>query len=62
MKQNWGFAFIVRGFEYYEDTKTLNFITFLIGPTGIPLSTVFRRQKGVGKKLMIDPNKVVDND
>lgn len=62
MEQNGGFAFVVRGFEYYEDSKTLNFITSLIGPNGIPLSTVFRRQKGVGKKLMIDPNKVVDND
>ncbi len=62
MEQNGGFAFVVRGFEYYEDSKTLNFITSLIGPSGIPLSTVFRRQKGVGKKLMIDPNKVVDND
>lgn len=62
MKQNGGFAFVVRGFEYFEDTKTLNFITSLIGPEGIPLSTVFRRQKGVGQKLMIDPNKVVDND
>lgn len=62
MKQNGGFAFVVRGFEYYEDTKTLNFITSLIGPEGVPLSTVFRRQKGVGQKLMIDPNKVVDND
>lgn len=62
MKQNGGFAFVVRGFEYFEDSKTLNFITSLIGPQGIPLSTVFRRQKGVGQKLMIDPNKVVDND
>ena len=62
MKQNGGFAFVVRGFEYYEDSKTLNFITSLIGPEGIPLSTVFRRQKGVGQKLMIDPDKVVDND
>lgn len=62
MEQNGGFAFVVRGFEYFQDTKTLNFITSLIGPTGIPLSTVFRRKKGVGKKLMIDPNKVVDND
>lgn len=62
MKQNGGFAYVVRGFEYFEDTKTLNFITSLIGPEGIPLSTVFRRQKGVGQKLMIDPNKVVDND
>ena len=62
LEQNGGFAFVVRGFEYYQDTQTLNFITSLIGPNGIPLSTVFRRQKGVGKKLMIDPNKVVDND
>lgn len=62
LKQNGGFAFVVRGFEYYEDTHTLNFITSLIGPEGIPLSTVFRRQKGVGQKLMIDPSKVVDND
>lgn len=62
MEQNGGFAFVVRGFEYYQDTKTLNFITSLIGPNGIPLSTVFRRKKGVGKKLIIDPNKVVDND
>lgn len=62
MKQNGGFAFVVRGFEYYQDTKTLNFITSLIGPEGIPLSTVFRRKKGVGQKLMIDPDKVVDSD
>lgn len=62
MEQNGGFAFVVRGFEYYQNTKTLNFITSLIGPNGIPLSTVFRRKKGVGKKLMIDPDKVIDND
>lgn len=62
LKQNGGFAFIVRGFEYDENDRTLNFITSLIGPKGVPLSTVFRRKKGVGEKLMIDPNKVVDND
>lgn len=61
-KQNGGFAFVVRGFEYFEQEKTLNFITSLIGPEGIPLSTVFRRAKGVGKKLMINPDKVVDAD
>ena len=27
MEQNGGFAFVVRGFEYYQDTQTLNFIT-----------------------------------
>lgn len=62
LKQNGGFSFVVRGFEYYDDSKTLNFITSIIGPQGIPLSTVFRRKKGIGKKLMIDPEKVVDND
>lgn len=62
IEMNGGFAYIVRGFEYNEETKTLNFITSLTGPKGIPLSTIFRRQKGVGKKLMIDPSKVVDND
>jgi len=62
MKQNGGFAYVVRGFEYNDDTKELNFITSLIGPKGIYLSLVFRRKKGVGKKLMIDPAKVSDND
>ena len=61
-KQNGGFAFVVRGFEYCEQEKTLNIITSLIGPVGIPLSTVFKRAKGVGKMLMIDPKKVVDVD
>lgn len=62
IEQNGGFAFVVRGFEYIQDTNTLNFITSLIGPFGVPLSTVFRRKKGVGQKLMIDPSKVADND
>ena len=62
LRQNGGFAFIVRGFEYDEINKTLNFITSLIGPKGIPLTTVFKRKKGVGEKLMVDPTKVVDND
>ncbi len=62
LRQNGGFAFIVRGFEYDEINKTLNFITSLIGPKGIPLTTVFKRKKGFGEKLMVDPTKVVDND
>lgn len=61
-KQNGGFAFVVRGFEYSEQERKLNIITSLIGPEGIPLSTVFKRAKGVGKKLMINPNKIVDAD
>ena len=57
-----GFAYIVRGFEYDQTTKTLNFITSLLGPEGVPLSTIFRRKKGVGKKMMIDPEKVLARD
>lgn len=62
MEANGGFAFVVRGFEYSQNEKTLNIITSLIGPENVPLSTVFRRKKGVGKKLMIDPKKVLERD
>lgn len=62
LKQNGGFAFMVKGFEYSNDTKILNFITSAIGQEGIPLSTVFRIAKGTGKKLRIDPNKVLENN
>lgn len=62
MKANGGFAFVVRGFEYNINEKTLNIITSLIGPENVPLSTVFRRKKGVGKKLIIDPEKVLERD
>ncbi len=62
MEANGGFAFVVRGFEYNENEKTLNIITSLIGPENVPLSTVFRRKKGVGKKLIIDPEKVLARD
>lgn len=54
LKQNGGFAFIVRGFECDTDLKTLNFITSIIGLKGIFLSNVFKKQKGVGKKLLLD--------
>jgi len=46
-----GYAFIVRGFEYNEDDKSLNIITSIIGPENALLSTVFRVAKGTGKKL-----------
>lgn len=62
MKANGGFAFVVRGFEYNQNEKTLNIITSLIGTENVLLSTVFRRKKGVGKKLMIDPEKVLNKD
>lgn len=62
LKQNGGFAFIVRGFEYSQTERTLNIITSLIGPQNIRLSTVFIRKKGIGEKLIIDPSKVSKAD
>ena len=54
LDKNGGFAFVVRGFEIDVDKKTLNFITSMIGLKGILLSNVFRKKKGVGKKLLVD--------
>ena len=54
IEQNGGFAYIVRGFEVDLETKTLNFLTSLIGLSGIFLSSVFKIAKGVGKKLRLD--------
>lgn len=52
--QNGGFAFVVRGFECDTKKKSLNFLTSLIGLKGTFLSNVFKIQKGVGKKLLLD--------
>lgn len=54
LEQNGGFAFVVRGFECDTDNKSINFITSIIGLKGLLLSNVFKKQKGVGKKLLID--------
>lgn len=54
LEQNGGFAFVVRGFECDTNEKSINFITSLIGLKGLLLSNVFKKQKGVGKKLLID--------
>lgn len=62
IKQNGGYAFVVHGFEYNQEARTLNFITSLIGQNGVRLSTVFMRKKGVGKKLLIDSDKVYENE
>ena len=51
LDQNGGFAFVVRGFECDTKNKSINFITSLIG---LLLSNVFKKQKGVGKKLLIN--------
>ena len=53
LQQNGGFAFVVRGFDCDIERKTLNFITSIIGLQGIFLSNVFKKQKGVGKKLLL---------
>ena len=60
LKQNGGFAYVVRCFDYDLDNKTLNFITTMVGPQNIPLSNVFRRAKGVGKKLLLSEINVND--
>ncbi len=62
LKQNGGFAFVVRGFEYSLDNKTLNFITTMVGPQNILLSNVFRRAKGTGRKLLLSEIDVNDFD
>lgn len=54
IEQNGGFAYVVRGFECDVEQKSINFITSLIGLKGIFLSSVFKKQKGVGKKLLVD--------
>lgn len=53
LKHNGGFAYVVRGFECDIETGILNFITTIIGLEGIFLSSVFKKQKGVGKKLLL---------
>jgi hypothetical protein len=58
--QNGGFAFVVRGFEIDLAQKSLNFITTLIGPINILLSSVFKKKKGVGTKLLTSYNPLVN--
>lgn len=53
LKQNGGFAYVVRGFDCDVANRSLNFITTIIGMEGIFLSNVFKKQKGVGKKLLL---------
>ena len=62
LKQNGGFAFVVRGFEYSLDNNTLNFITTMVGPQNILLSNVFKRAKGTGRKLLLSEIDVNDFD
>lgn len=60
LNQNGGFAFVVRELECDTDRKSLNFITSLVGLKGTLLSSVFKKQKGVGKKLLVDEINIED--
>ena len=51
---NGGFAYVVNGFDYNNTTGMLNFRTTMIGPIGVPLSNIFKRQKGVGVKRITE--------
>ena len=62
LKQNGGFAYIVRGFECDLEDKSLNFITSIVGLEGIFLSSVFKKQKGVGKKLLLKEINIAAQD
>ncbi|MBQ8750661.1 MAG: DUF3883 domain-containing protein [Alphaproteobacteria bacterium] len=62
IKQNGGFAYIVRGFECDLEDKSLNFITSIVGLEGIFLSSVFKKQKGVGKKLLLKEINIAAQD
>lgn len=54
LEVNGGFAYMVNGFDVDFDTNVLNFNTTMIGIKNIPLSNVFKRQKGVGVKLLVN--------
>ena len=62
MEENGDYAFVVNGFVYYPETKTLNFLIKLVGPRGILLTSVFKEGKGVGQKLKIDDTLSYDNN
>ena len=52
--QNWWFAYVVRWFECDTEDKSLNFLTSMIWLKWICLSNVFKRQKWIWKKLLIN--------
>jgi len=62
LRQNGGFAFVVRGFEVDPENKSLNFLTSLIALKGTLLSNVFKIQKGVGKKLLVNEIDLEEQD
>lgn len=53
METNGNYAFVVKGFIYNTEKKTLNFLITLVGPCGILQTSVFKEGKGVGVKLKI---------
>lgn len=53
METNGNYAFVVKGFIYNTEAKTLNFLITLVGPNGILQTSVFKEGKGVGIKLKV---------
>lgn len=53
METNGNYAFVVKGFIYNTEDKTLNFLITLVGPSGILQTSVFKEGKGVGVKLKV---------
>lgn len=62
MEENGDYAFVVNGFVYNSETRTLNFLVKLVGPRGILLTSVFKEGKGVGQKLKIDDSFSYENN
>lgn len=62
MEENGDYAFVVNGFVYNSETRTLNFLVKLVGPRGILLTSVFKEGKGVGQKLKIDDSLSYENN
>ena len=60
MEINGGFAFMVNQFEIDTEKRSLNFITTMIGLKGeVLLSSVFRRKKGKGQKLLMTEDNTI---
>lgn len=54
LEVNGGFAYMVNGFDVDPTSGSLNFSTTMIGLKDVPLSNVFKRQKGIGTKLLVN--------
>lgn len=55
------YAFVVEGFEYDTNSRTLNFKATIVGSNLIPYSKVFVNKKGVGNKFLYIFNDISDS-